>query len=638
MKSIFYFSFFSLIGIFASAEHAIIRSSSSREPLATGRTSLRALVGNGALLETTTETIDTSNFDRTVGEKELLVIRIQASDSSTTATKTQLFQDIFDDKVNVSKQLKACSHGKLTMKPATGRNINNGVATMQLNSVVGRTTQAIINELDNDALSLFGRALNQFDHVMMCMPPGTNFLNGSGRIMDGWQAYVPGDHKYSSFMSVYNDQWCSSVSAGMHEFGHNLGLDHANESGGGYEDETGQMGYSGLQESFGALRCYNPAKSWQLGWYSEHSRRINPLLDAPFETTLTGITMEFETDDDKSKKTLLHIPNGDKDLYIGYNLANRFNSDTVEGQNKVLIDEQEFGGHNDSNLLAKLGMNDSYTIQNYQGSGKNLVVTVTDKISKGKEVRLRVYFENKQGQSISNQRQGCSDDQVRFEMSVKTDDYAVDTSWELVDNGSNAVVASQSEGSFQNNESYEDLVCIDRQKEFTFTLFDSYKDGICCSAGWGAYSVFMDGEQIFHGGEFKSASVSHTFRTKQQDKTKSNTLCQDDPLFRYKGKKCEWVEKNAEDRCAKDWKGKAIKESCPMACGMCNTSNGVITQETTNNIFCRDNPNYLYRGRKSCEWVAENPDQRCGKSFRGKLVSEECKSTCNSCGTNETTR
>ena len=632
MKSIFYFSSFSLIGIFASAEHAMTRSASSQEPLSTGRSSIRALVDNGALFETTAETINPSNFDRSIGEKELLVIRIQASDSSTTATRAQLFQDIFVDKVNLSKQLKACSHGKLTMKPATGRNINNGVATMQLNSVVGRTTRAIINELDNDALSLFGRALNEFDHVMVCMPPGTKFLNGNGQAKDGWNAYVPGDHKYSSFMSVYNDQWCSSVSAGMHEIGHNLGLDHANESGSGYEDETGQMGYSGLQESFGALRCYNPAKLWQLGWYAEHSRRINPLLDTPFETILTGITMGFETNDDKSKNALLQIPNGDKDLYIGFNLANKFNSDTVEGQNKVLIDEQEFGGHNDSNLLAKLGKNDSYTVQNYQGSGKNLIVAVTDKISHGKEVRLHVYFEKKQERSISNQaRQGCNDDQVRFEVRVKTDDYAADTSWELVDNGSNAIVFLQSEGSFQNNESYEDLVCIDRQKEFTFTLFDSYKDGICCSAGWGAYSIFMDGEQIFHGGEFKSSSVSHTFRTKKQDKTNSNTSCQDDPLFRYRGKKCNWVGKNAEDRCEKDWKGKAIKESCPMTCGMCNTSNGVATQKVTNNIFCRDNPNYW--GKRSCEWVAKNPDQRCGKTFQGKLVSEQCKFTCNSCGT-----
>jgi hypothetical protein len=628
MKSLFYLSLFSPIVIFASAEYDIIRSSSSRELLATGR------VLRGALLETTTE-IDPSKIDRSFGEKELLVIRIQAADSSTTATKAQLFQDIFDDKANLSKQLKACSHGKLTMKPATGRNIDNGVTTIQLNSVVGRTTQAIINEIDSDATSLFGRALNQFDHVMMCMPPGTMFLNGKGQNTDGWHAYVPGDHRYASFMSVYNDQWCSSVSAGMHEIGHNLGLDHANELGSSYEDETGQMGYSGIRESFGALRCYNPAKSWQLGWYSEHSRRINPFIDAPFETTLTGITMNFETDD-KSRNALLQIPNGNKDLYIGYNLANEFNSGTIEGENKVLINEQEFGGHKDSNLLAKLAKNDSYTIKDYQGSGKNLIISVTDKISNGKEVRLRVYFEISQERNISNQARGCRDDQVRFEVSVQTDDYAGDTSWELIDNGSNAIVASRSEGSFQNDESYEDLVCIDRVKDFTFTLFDSYKDGICCTYGWGAYSIFLDGEQIFQGGEFKSASVSHTFRTKQQDKSNSNASCQDDPLFRYRGKKCNWVEKDAENRCKMDWKGKPIKNSCPMACGMCNNTNGVINPKRTNNIFCRDDANYRYRGRKSCDWVAEKADQRCGRKWRGKLVSEQCKSSCNSCGSGTT--
>ena len=47
-------------------------------------------------------------------------------------------------------------------------------------------------------------------HVMYCLPPGT---------MSGI-AYAYIDH----WMSVYSDEWCTYVSAQLHEVGHNLNL------------------------------------------------------------------------------------------------------------------------------------------------------------------------------------------------------------------------------------------------------------------------------------------------------------------------------------------------------------------------------------------------------------------------------
>ena len=37
------------------------------------------------------------------------------------------------------------------------------------------------------------------------------------------QAYVPNEQPYINYLSIYNDDWCSSVSAGMHELAHNMG-------------------------------------------------------------------------------------------------------------------------------------------------------------------------------------------------------------------------------------------------------------------------------------------------------------------------------------------------------------------------------------------------------------------------------
>ena len=42
--------------------------------------------------------------------------------------------------------------------------------------------------------------------------------------------------------SYYNDHWCQSVSAQMHEVGHNLGLSHSGVNDEDlYGDETGMM-------------------------------------------------------------------------------------------------------------------------------------------------------------------------------------------------------------------------------------------------------------------------------------------------------------------------------------------------------------------------------------------------------------
>lgn len=39
--------------------------------------------------------------------------------------------------------------------------------------------------------------------------------------------YLIIDPFVDSWLSVYKDEWCNSLSASMHEVSHNLGLDHA---------------------------------------------------------------------------------------------------------------------------------------------------------------------------------------------------------------------------------------------------------------------------------------------------------------------------------------------------------------------------------------------------------------------------
>ena len=72
----------------------------------------------------------TSNRRRlTTGIKTVLVVRVVANDSSTTASADQLSDSVFGtngDLVNLKTQYAACSHNQLQFQPATGTGIANG--------------------------------------------------------------------------------------------------------------------------------------------------------------------------------------------------------------------------------------------------------------------------------------------------------------------------------------------------------------------------------------------------------------------------------------------------------------------------------------------------------------------------------
>jgi hypothetical protein len=68
------------------------------------------------------------------------------------------------------------------------------------------------------------------------MPAGAVMFAGKPR----WVAY-----SYMNWSrTVFNNEWCGSVSAVSHEIGHNLGLGHSREGKEEYGDRSGLMGYS----------------------------------------------------------------------------------------------------------------------------------------------------------------------------------------------------------------------------------------------------------------------------------------------------------------------------------------------------------------------------------------------------------
>ena len=103
-----------------------------------------------------------------VGDKTVVGVRVVTScNDSTTSSAANLQQYIFDDAVNLAKQYKACSHGKLNIiKPpnrpsgntAVVSDIVNGIVTVNINRCVTADADdgVMRNEITNAINSAFG--------------------------------------------------------------------------------------------------------------------------------------------------------------------------------------------------------------------------------------------------------------------------------------------------------------------------------------------------------------------------------------------------------------------------------------------------------------------------------------------------
>jgi hypothetical protein len=95
-------------------------------------------------------------------------------------------------------------------------------------------------------------------------------------------------------------------------------------------------------------------------------------------------------------------------------------------------------------------------------------------------------------------------------LTLLTDEYASETSWEFYDQDGNLL--AQSQGGFVDDTTYTETFEVDPDSCYEFVILDTANDGICCGYGNGSYSLETDsGELIFEGGDF-GGSESTSFR------------------------------------------------------------------------------------------------------------------------------
>lgn len=89
-------------------------------------------------------------------------------------------------------------------------------------------------------------------------------------------------------------------------------------------------------------------------------------------------------------------------------------------------------------------------------------------------------------------------------LELKTDNYGSETTWKLF-NGAGAVVAQDPPGNYANNMVYTYTWGLNTNDCYTFAIYDTYGDGICCTYGTGYYKLkqtFGAGTVFIQGGEF----------------------------------------------------------------------------------------------------------------------------------------
>ncbi len=93
-------------------------------------------------------------------------------------------------------------------------------------------------------------------------------------------------------------------------------------------------------------------------------------------------------------------------------------------------------------------------------------------------------------------------------LTIVLDNYPEETTWSITNDATGATVASGGAyGNFPDGSTVSEDICL-ADGCYTFTIFDSYGDGICCAYGSGSYSLSGGGNTLASGGAFGSSEAT----------------------------------------------------------------------------------------------------------------------------------
>ncbi|KAG7374726.1 polymorphic outer membrane domain containing protein [Nitzschia inconspicua] len=384
----------------------------------------------------------------TSGTLKTKVIRVSGSNgaASPTATAAQLKEDIFDDASCLKSQFHACSKGALTITEGP-------IEEVTIATDPSGPADVTRGWMEGNATALVAKA--DYQLVLFCQPQTTG----------GWIAYA----YINDWRSYYNHNWCRYVSAQLHEVGHNLGLAHAGEARVEYGDQTGMMGYSYSQDD--QYMCFNAVNNYQLGWFPGQYADVMASTNMANQTfVLNGVESAGSIGAANGKKIAVRVRNvfledsnlccsnnqyytgwRTRDIYIGFNYdsGSGINRNSAEYKNRVTVHQKNSNNpsaYAQTWLLTALLKGQVYTFPNFDGLG--------------------------QGHTLN----------IKFSDQVNEDAFVEITPF------------THKHNVWKGN--------------LSFTINDSYRDGLCCSHGQGSYAVKnAEGVILAQGAQFGASET-----------------------------------------------------------------------------------------------------------------------------------
>ncbi|MEM8906570.1 MAG: S8 family serine peptidase [Bacteroidota bacterium] len=127
--------------------------------------------------------------------------------------------------------------------------------------------------------------------------------------------------------------------------------------------------------------------------------------------------------------------------------------------------------------------------------------TCTDGIQNGQETGIDCG-----GPDCPSCPAGCNGTEVT--LSITLDNYPEETSWVITNSGGAIVASGGTYGSSPDGSTITEDICL-ADGCYTFTINDTYGDGICCSYGNGSYTLSNGGTTLANGGSFGSSESTN---------------------------------------------------------------------------------------------------------------------------------
>jgi len=313
------------------------------------------------------------------GDKYVLGIRVIATDHSPPDTVHEISNNIFgtgNDQDNLKTQTSACSYGQLNMipgaNPGKGQDISEhevapGMIEVNIDIPLEDSSK---NTVQNAVIDAANKKLGfnlpgPFDHVMIILENCYQKCQGiSYGIVNG-------------YISVYYSNNYSYAFVQLHEIFHNLGFSHSGGlDGNPYTDHTCVMGNPFIAGG-GEKMCFNAAKNWELGWY-DYSY-FDSSSSSCWSGSIIGLG-EWNNGIHNLPVVVKIETNSKNDYFLQFNRNAGPNAQNIVAHNEIMIIIAEKNGqiYGQSFLKAHLIMGESYSIPNWKGTGKDLVVTATN--------------------------------------------------------------------------------------------------------------------------------------------------------------------------------------------------------------------------------------------------------------------